>query len=54
MNDIVVKEATKTISTGVLQQLSYMDYISNNPIPLAMPVSTSTSGLKMNSQSPGL
>lgn len=54
MNDIVVKEATKTISTGVLQQLSYIDYISNNPVPLAMPVSTSTAGMKMNSQSPGL
>lgn len=54
MNDIVVKEATKTISTGILQQLSYMNYISKNPVPLAMPVSTSTAGIKLPSQSPGL
>jgi hypothetical protein len=54
MNDIVVKEATKTISTGILQQLSYMDFIGRNPVPLSMPVSTSTYGYKMSSQSPGL
>lgn len=47
MNDVVVQEATKTIQTGILQQLSYMDYISSNPVPLAMPVSTSTHGNKI-------
>ena len=47
MNDVVVQEATKTIQTGILQQLSFMDYISSNPVPLAMPVSTSTHGNKM-------
>jgi hypothetical protein len=47
MNDLVVQEATKTIQTGILQQLSYYDYITSNPVPLAMPVSTSTYGNKM-------
>ena len=47
MNDMVVQEASKTIQTGVLQQLSFMDYISRNPVPLEMPVSTSTYGNKL-------
>jgi hypothetical protein len=47
MNDIVVQEATKTIQTGILQQLSFMDYVTRNPVPLAMPVNTSTHGNKM-------
>jgi hypothetical protein len=47
MNDLVVQEATKTIMTGVLQQLSYVDYVTRNPVPLAMPVSTTTHGNKM-------
>ena len=47
MNDLVVQEATKTIQTGVLQQLSYVDYVTRNPVPLAMPVSTTTHGNKM-------
>ena len=47
MNDIVVQEASKTIQTGILQQLSFMDYVTRNPVPLAMPVSTSTHGNKM-------
>ena len=47
MNSLVVDEATKTIQTGILQQLSFADYISSNPVPLAMPVSTSTYGKKM-------
>lgn len=54
LNDIVVREATKTISTGILQQLSYMNYINKNPVPLAMPISTSTAGNKLSSQAPGL
>lgn len=48
MNDVVVQEASKTIQTGVLQQLSFMDYISRNPVPLEMPVSTTTYGNKMS------
>jgi hypothetical protein len=47
MNNIVVQEATKTIQTGILQQLSYLDYVTNNPVPLAMPVSTTTYGNKI-------
>ena len=49
MNDIVVREATKTIQTGILQQLSYFDSITKSPVPLAMPVSTSTHGNKIGS-----
>lgn len=47
MNAQVVKEATATISTGMLQQLVYMRDISANPIPLPVPVSTSTYGNKL-------
>ena len=47
MNNRVVKEATDTISTGMLQQLVYMRDISANPVPLAAPVSTSTYGNKL-------
>ena len=49
MNAIVVQEATKTIQTGILQQLSYIDFISNSPTPLSLPVSTSTYGNKLPS-----
>ena len=49
MNDIVVREATKTIQTGILQQLSYFDSITRSPEPLSMPISTSTHGNKMSS-----
>ncbi len=47
MNVQTVKEATATVSTGVLQQLVYLRDISSNPVPLAAPVSTSTYGNKM-------
>jgi hypothetical protein len=47
MNTQVAKEATATVSTGVLQQLVYLRDISSNPGPLAAPVSTSTYGNKM-------
>ena len=47
MNAQTVKEATATVSTGVLQQLVYLRDISSNPVPLAAPVSTSTYGNKM-------
>ncbi len=49
MNARVVKEATSTISTGMLQQLMYMRDISQNAVPLAVPVSTSTYGNKIPS-----
>ena len=47
MNKKVVEEATATITTGVLQQLIYIRDISNNPVPMATPVSTSTYGNKI-------
>lgn len=47
MNAQVVKEATATVSTGVLQQLVYLRDISANPVPLPAPVSTSTYGNKL-------
>ena len=46
MNRQVAKEATATVSTGVLQQLVYLRDISSNPVPLPAPVSTSTYGNK--------
>ena len=48
MNDLVVQEASKTIQTGILQQLSFMDYVTRNPVPLEMPVSTTTYGNKLS------
>lgn len=54
MNDIVVREASKTIQTGILQQLSYYDFISRPPVPLSMPVSTSTYGNKLPSTNYGV
>ncbi len=47
LNDLVIQEATKTIMSGILQQLSYYDYVTKNPVPLSMPISTSTYGNKM-------
>jgi hypothetical protein len=49
MNDRVVKEASETISTGLLQQIVYLRDISRNPVPLETPVSTSTYGNKIPS-----
>ncbi len=49
MNAQVVKEATETISTGMLQQIVYLRDISRNPVPLGTPVSTSTYGNKIPS-----
>jgi hypothetical protein len=49
MNKEVVKRATATISTGMLQQLVYIRDISENPVPLEIPVNTSTYGNKIPS-----
>lgn len=49
MNEEVVRRAIPTISTGMLQQLVYMRDISENPVPLEIPVSTSTYGKKIPS-----
>jgi hypothetical protein len=47
LNAAVVKEATATISTGLLQQIVYLRDISQNPVPLEIPTSTSTYGNKI-------
>lgn len=49
MNAEVIKRATSTISTGMLQQLVYLRDIAENPVPLEIPVSTSTYGNKIPS-----
>lgn len=49
MNSEVVRRAIRTISTGMLQQLVYLRDISENPVPLEAPVSTSTYGKKIPS-----
>ena len=49
MNDEVIKRATATISTGMLQQLVYLRDIAENPVPLEIPVNTSTYGNKIPS-----
>lgn len=49
MNDEVIKRASATISTGMLQQLVYLRDISENPVPLEIPVNTSTYGNKIPS-----
>jgi hypothetical protein len=49
MNAEVVKRAMSTISTGMLQQLVYLRDISENPVPLEIPSSTSTYGNKIPS-----
>lgn len=49
MNAEVLRRATATISTGMLQQLVYLRDISENPVPLEVPVSTSTYGNKIPS-----
>jgi membrane carboxypeptidase/penicillin-binding protein len=47
MNEKVVDEASQFVLTGVLQQIVYLQDISTNPVPLSMPVSTSTYGNKL-------
>jgi hypothetical protein len=47
MNAEVVKRATSTITTGVLQQAVYLRDISSNPVPMYAPVNTSTYGNKI-------
>ena len=48
MNEVVVSSATKTISTGIIQQLIYLRDISTQPIPPSAPKSTTTYGLKLS------
>jgi hypothetical protein len=48
-NAEVVHRASGTIVTGLLQQLLYLRDISENPIPIDIPISTSTAGNKLPS-----
>jgi len=47
MNSKVVDEASQFVLTGVLQQISYLQDISTNPVPLKSPINTSTYGNKL-------
>jgi len=49
MNDEVIKRATQTVSTGMLQQLVYLRDIAENPVPIDIPIKTSTYGNKIPS-----
>jgi hypothetical protein len=47
MNSKVVEEASQFVLTGVLQQISYLQDIATNPVPLVNPINTSTYGNKI-------
>lgn len=48
MNSAVVTSATRTISTGIIQQLIYLRDISTQPVPPSAPKNTRTYGLKLS------
>ena len=47
MNAQVVREASQTISTGLAQQVKFLQDLGRQPVPLAVPASTSTYGKKI-------
>jgi len=47
MNSVVVSEATRTISSAVLADLTYLRDISTLPVPPEAPRSTSIYGLRL-------
>jgi hypothetical protein len=47
MNTQVVKEATDTISTGVAQHVKFLQEVNVQPVPLPVPMSTTTYGQKL-------
>ena len=47
MNTQVVKEATETIGTGVAQHVKFLQESNKQPIPLPVPLSTTTYGQKL-------
>jgi len=49
MNAEVIRRATQTVSTGMLQQLVYLRDIAENPVPIDIPIKTSTYGNKIPS-----
>lgn len=47
MNAKVLEDAESQVMTGVLQQIVYLQDISTNPIPIDIPINTSTYGNKL-------
>lgn len=48
MNSAVTREATRTISSGIIQNLVYLRDIATLPVPPDAPRNTSTYGLKLS------
>lgn len=48
MNDAVIRSATRTISSGIMQNLVYLRDIATLPVPPNAPRNTSTYGLKLS------
>jgi hypothetical protein len=47
MNAQVVKEATDMIGTGLAQRMKFLQEVNKQPVPLAVPMSTTTYGQKL-------
>jgi len=47
MNVQVVKEATDMIGTGIAQRMKFLQEVNRQPVPLAVPMSTTTYGQKL-------
>jgi hypothetical protein len=47
MNAQVVKEATETIGTGIAQRMKFLQEVNKQPVPLPIPMSTTTYGQKL-------
>lgn len=48
MNSVVISEATRTITSGIMQNLVYLRDIATLPVPPDAPRNTSTYGLKLS------
>lgn len=47
MNAQVVNEAAQTIAVGLAQRMKFLSEVNKQPIPLAVPLSTTTYGQKL-------
>jgi hypothetical protein len=47
MNSMVIKTAMSQISSGVSQYIDYIRYLDTQPVPIDIPVNTSTYGNKI-------
>jgi len=47
MNTQVVNEASQTISIGLAQRLKFLSEVNKQPVPLPVPLSTTTYGQKL-------